>query len=151
MQKFTKVFIFLVIMLFPLLGCSGEAEEDPTIPVLERDIVGIWRPLDNINGLIWQFLEDGTFIDTEGVRYGYYIQEVDGITYLGFDREGLNITLIEEDEAELDRVVGQSDYILIYEANMTSKNTLVLDPASTLYGSDSYFNYNFETLILVRQ
>ena len=151
MQKFTKVFIFLVIMLFPLLGCSGEAEEDPTIPVLERDIVGIWRPIDNINGLIWQFLEDGTFIDTEGVRYGYYIQEVDGITYLGFDREGLNITLIEEDEAELDRVVGQSDYILIYEANMTSKNTLVLDPASTLYGSDSYFNFNFETLILVRQ
>ena len=146
--------LLVILFLFPVVGCSDDAEqgnEDSSFPELKEDIVGVWAPIDDTSGSLWQFREDGTFVDTELKSYEYVIRNVDGVNYLGFDREGLNISLGEENEQELERVVGQTDHILIYQVQMSTKDTLVLDPAYNLYGSDSYFGFTFNTLILRRQ
>lgn len=151
--KFSAI-LCVVLCFLILVGCDGDADQDntdPSVIVLEEDIVGVWAPIEDTSGALWQFRADGTFVDTELKSYEYVIQNVDGVNYLGFDREGLNISLAEENEQELERVVGQTDHILIYQIQMSSKDTLVLDPASTLYGSDSYFGFTFNTLILQRQ
>lgn len=154
MKLTIRIIFFFVLLLIPLFGCStdsDETNEESLLPDLETDIVGVWAPIDDTSDQLWQFRADGTFVDTELKTYEYVVENVDGINYLGFDREGLNITLTEDDQAELERVVGQTDYILVYQAQMSTKDTLVLDPAFVLYGSETYFGYTFNTLILQRQ
>ncbi len=144
----------IVVALFLVVGCSNDSAQtngDNSNPVIENDIVGNWTQVGSNTGEIWQFFEDGTFIDTANVAYEYRIQKIDGIDYLAFDREGLNIELTEEDQEEMERAIGGSEFIPIYEARMSSKDSLILDPATILYGSDSYFNFTFVTLVLRRQ
>ncbi len=150
MKLYVKMILIVLIPFLLVLGCSEEPE-DPTVPVIERDIVGNWTSTTTNTADTWQFLPDGTFIDTEGATFQYKIYDIDGFSYIAFNVEELGVELNEEDIEELESSLGASDFIPIYQAQMPSKGSLVIEPATRLYGSDTYFGFTFETYVLRRQ
>ena len=153
MKLYAKLIIFIVMPLL-VLGCSegaGQRDEASAVPQIAEDIVGSWTSTSEISNATWQFFADGTFIDTENAVYGYQIQIIEEQYYIAFRVEELGIELTDEVREELERSLGSSEYVPIYEAIMPSQNSLVLEPATRLYGTDEYFGSTFETLVLRRQ
>lgn len=153
MRQYLKPILLILILFLPLLGCSDESGDDSDTPNIGDDIIGSWTTTDVSAGAggTWQFFPDGTFIDTQNVTYQYQLQEIDGLIYLAFDRESLNIEFTEDELADLEDTLGQTDFMPIYQAYMPSKDSLVLEPATILYGSDTYFGATFDTYVLRRQ
>lgn len=153
MKRYVRAIAISLIFLLALAGCSGDSEEEAATPAIADDIIGAWASTDVTAGVggVWQFYPDGTFIDTENATFQYKIQTIDGFHYISYNVDELGIELTDEVEEELMSSLGEADFIPIYQVQMPSIDSLVLEPASRLYGSNSYFGIEFQTYVLRRQ
>lgn len=146
-----------LILIFPLLlllGCSGESEEpDPTVTAIQNNIIGSWVSTDVTDTTegTWTFLPDGTFVDTQGANFEYEIHQISDFYYITFKADDLNIEPSDELKEELENSLGDTDFIPIYQVTMPSAGSLIIEPATKLYGSESYFGFTFQTYVLRRQ
>ena len=150
-----KTIFISLVLTFTLFGCSSDSAEepDPTLTAIQSNIFGNWVSTDTSAGTegIWQFLPDGTFIDTRGGSFQYEIYQIEGFYYVAFNAEDLNIEPSEELKEEMEDALGNTDFIPIYQVSMPSSGSLIIEPAIQLYQSDSYFGFTFQTYVLRRQ
>jgi hypothetical protein len=149
------IIIFLLLLPIILFACSGGSDEgpDPTLTAVQNNIIGSWVSTDITASSeeTWQFLPDGTFIDTQGGSFQYKIHEIDGFNYIALNADDLKIEPSEELTEALEDSLGSTDFIPIYQVTMPSNSSIIIEPAANLYGSDSYFGFTFQTYVLRRR
>jgi hypothetical protein len=149
------IIIFLLLLPIILFACSGGSDEgpDPTLTAVQNNIIGSWVSTDITASSeeTWQFLPDGTFIDTQGGSFQYQIHQINGFNYIALSADDLKIEPSEELREELEDSLGSTDFIPIYQVTMPSNSSIIIEPAANLYGSDSYFGFTFQTYVLRRR